>query len=170
MSWRLPMQRTHHHHIKWSILYRKEFRLWWNSTLHYRRRRNRMRWILVFSLNFDKFRFFSFNIKGALDILSLIPQSWDFYTIRSVYLYMKRIHAQSYLQLQHSYKDSWFFFFQWPFFKVDFLTCPPPHVMTVDDLAPLTIIIVPVWRKILKRFCAVLWIDTKINWTLCKLW
>ena len=57
------------------------------------------------------------------------------------------------------------FFFQ-PFLKIDFLKWLP--LSRLLNLAPSSIILV--WRKILKLVCTVLWIDTKINWTLCILW
>ena len=109
------------------------------------------------------------DLKGALDNFSLIPQffhkSWDFYTIRSVY-----ICSDCMLNLTcnfNSVTKIFEFFFQQPFLKVDFLKWLP--LSWLWNLALSTIILV--WKNLIgKLVSAVLWTDAKINWTLCKLW
>ena len=98
-----------------------------------------------------------------VSFLDFFQKNWDFYTTRSVYLC-----SDCMLNLTckfNSVAKIYEFFFQWPFLKVDFLKWLP--LSWLLNLAPLTIILV--WRKILKLFWAVLWTDTTINWTLCKL-
>ena len=95
---------------------------------------------------------------------NFFQKSWDFYTIRSVYLC-----SDCMLNLTcnfNSVTKIFEIFFQQPFLKVDFLKWLP--LSWLLNLAPSTIILV--CRKILKLVCAVLWTETKSNWTLCKLW
>ena len=113
------------------------------------------------------FIFRTFFLKGHWTTSASSPdffqKSWDFHTIRSVYLC-----SDCMLNLTcnfNSVTKIFEFFFQQPFLKVDFLKWLP--LSWLLNLAPFTIILF--WRKILKLVCAVLWTDTKINQTLCKL-
>ena len=106
------------------------------------------------------------SLKGQWTTSSSSPdfffqKSWDFYTIRSVYLCNDSM-------LNHTCSFNFItkirnFSCGGHFFK-SLLLKMAATVLTVEFG---TIILVR--RKILKLACAVLWTDTKINWTFCKL-
>ena len=122
----------------------------------------------VIRFHFPNFVTWKFELKGHWTTSASSPdffqKSWDFYTIRSVYLC-----SDCMLNLTcnpNSVTKIFEFFFQQPFLKVNFLKWLP--LSWLLNLAPSTIILA--WRKILKLVCAVFWTDTNIKWTLCKLW